>query len=357
MFELFNQKTHGSSSLHVSPRHEYVSERFDEAYVRLAHYFRKSVRTVESDNLLCQVIHHANVVYTGNDEQYYYAVASRVEKIATALRLNTAVHKSGPLVKNHFYGSDVTEYVLAVTRGYPTGLDAGKYWMSFQPLQAVSHPYSDLNMNPRNGAETTGVRGVAVLTLDVPLLMLQYTRWRLYCEKYLDQQPDVTQFVFQYPVVNLIPSDTDVCYFNQLKNLVQGQPNVPQKRRYGLGLNDVTVFVEKEQKEFMEEAIKKNASIMDLALGTPMVFSETLWDFLQLPPGVYTNKNSGLWLLGYLPYLAYLAQLSKQAKSNDNTAAAAYLQKKFRYFKNAGFLTSYPGLETEIDEEVINYLT
>lgn len=357
MFELFNQRTHGSSSLHVSPRHEYVTSRFDEAWVRLAHYFRKAVYTVESDNLLCQVIHHANVVYTGDDEQYYYAVASRVEKIASALRLNTSVHKSGPLVKNHFYGSDVKEYVIAVTRGYPSGLDASKYWQHFQPLQVISHPYSDLTMNPRNGAETAGVKGTAVLTLDVPLLLLQYTRWRYWMEKYADRQPEIAQFVFQYPVVNLIPSDTDVSYFNRLRNAMMGRPNIPQRKRYGLGLNDVTNFVEKEQSVFLVEAVKNNASILDLALGTPLVFSETLWDFLQLPDTIFTNRNSGLWLLGYLPYLGYLAQLSAQAKSNDNTATTAYLLKQFRYFKNAGFLTSYPGLETEINEEVINYLT
>jgi hypothetical protein len=353
MFDIFSRKYEINQKLHISGKHDYVVERFQEAVTRLKYYFRKTVYTVDNDNLLVQIIRQANVNYVGDDRQFYYAVASRVNHIASALRLNTATHRAGSLGKNHFFGKGVAEFVIATSNGYPDGLDVGVYWQDLQPLKVISHPYSDLTLNLRDGSDTVGVKGYAVLTLDIPLLLLQYVKWRQHAEKYFAQQPTIQQFVYQYPLVNLLPSDLDVTYFNRLQNKALGRENIPQKKRFGLALNDVTNYLDAEQAYLLEMIDRVPVNLINLSQGVPLVFAPTLWDFLQLPNVLFTRTNSPFFLLGYLPYLALLTQLSYQSGSKDNGDNAVFLRREFRQFKGAGWLSNIPGVDGEGVEQFI----
>lgn len=344
MFDIFSRKYELNQKLHISGKHDYVVSRFQEAMTRLSYYFRKTVYTVENDNILVQLITQAMVQYV-DDRQFYYAVARRVNGLASALRINTETHRAGSLGKNHFFGKGVTEFLISTSNGFPDGLDISQYWQELQPLKVISHPYSDVTMNLRTGAETTGVSGYAVLTVDIPLLLLQYVKWRQYAEQYMEMTPTVQQFVFQYPLVNLLKSDIDVTYFNRLQNKALGRENIPQRKRYGLAVNDVANYLDNDQDYFLEMVGKVPVNFLNLSQGLPLITQQTLWDFLQVPNVPLTRTNSPFFLLGYLPYLALLAQLSYQSGSRDNGDYAIYLRKSFRQFVNAGWLSNIPGVD------------
>lgn len=361
MFDIFSKKPEINQKLHISTRHNYVTRRLEEAQLRLAYYFRSSVYVTESDHILIQIIRQVNTVYSGNDEQYYYAVKSRVDKIASSLKINTSVHRMGALGKNHFFGKGVSEFLIAREGKYPSGLDSKEYWQDFQPVKVIWHPYSDLTLNIRDGSDTEGVDGYAIITVDIPLLLLQYVRWRLHAEKYFEVQPTHSQFVFQYPLVNMLQSDIDVSYFNRLYNKSIGRKNIPQRKRYGLSLNDVTNYIDEEQSTFLDNVSKSPVSFIDISQGTPMVFTPMVWDFLQLPSQNFTRSNSPFYLLGYLPYMAFLANLSFQSGSANNGDTGLYLRKEYRRFKNMGWLSNIPGVNTAstelyIEDNILKYL-
>lgn len=337
MIEMFSRYKEISRSIITSGRHPYIADRFREAYERIAYHHRRTTYVVPSDHILVRIIQDMSVPYHGDDADFYYRCQRRVQGIVAGLNINDINSKKGSLEKSHFFNRDVPEFLVNVESGWTWGLDASKYWQDFQPVRVVYHPYGDLTMNLRLGQETKGVKGHAVLRVDIPLLMLQYVHWRKWMEQYQNLQPTITQFVFQYPIVNMLLSDIEVSYLNHLRYMALGQVAPPQKKMYSLAVNEVTNYVEQDLDYLLKNIQKRPMSMVEIAQSIPMVWTPCPWEFLQFPKMVINAQNGGTLALGSLPWLAFFAELSYQSGSADNTEYANYLTKESRRYRMGGY--------------------
>lgn len=343
----------------VAPsNHRQVMQRYDEQLIRLLWHYRRAVHVVPNEHIIVQLLRHAGVAYAGNDELYYNSVSAQVNRIATALKINTSVHANGAQPRSSFYGSNVNEFIVAVTPPFVKGIDYDRYWPSAQPIRVRYHPYSDLSFNlPDNEGVAPGY---AVIEVNIPLLMLQFLKWKAWTETRYEHKPSVQQFVFQFPLVNMLSSHADVCWMNRLVNKQALQPNRTDRKRFGLALNDISGLVDKDQEIILERMLKMTLSAVEVGQVTPMAIGSTLWDF-ALPPAIdYTRQNAVYHLLGCMPWLSFMAKVSFQTNSQDNRPLAYLVEQTLRTWSKARWFNQ-PDVDADhvsefMAESVLRYL-
>lgn len=349
------------SSGSVTPaNHRYVMQRYDEALIRLQYYYRRAVHSVANEHIVTQILRHAGVAYANDDALYYNSVRRQVNNIATSLKINTATQAPGALPRNSFYGAGVTEFLVAVDTPLPTGLSFKKYWWRAQPLRVRYHPYSDLSFNIPDGEDTQDVRGYAIIEINVPLLMLQFTHWKLWVQSRYETPPSIQQFVMQYPVLNMAESHYEVCWFNRLANSLDSVPNVKQKKHYGLALPDISNVVANDQEVVIERLQRGNYNVPHIGQLTPMAYSSSLWNFCLPPIQQYTRCNTVYYLMALLPYLAYMSKLSFQTNNKDNNELTLVFQEALRGWVSARWLNQkdvdVEALKTFVADHILRYL-
>lgn len=344
----------------VTPsNHRQLMQRYDEQIIRLKWHYRRAVHVVPNEHLLVQLLRHAGVAYSGNDELYYNSVRAQVNRIATALKINTSVHANGKQTRSSFYGSGVSEYIVAVSNPFIRGVDYDKHWPSIEPVKVRYHPYSDLSFNlPDNEGNATGY---AVIEVNIPLLMLQFIKWKQWTETRYAHKPTVQQFIFQFPLVNMLSSHADVCWMNRMVNAQAVRPNGTDKKRYGLALPDLSGLADKDQETVISRILKINVNAIEVGQIVPMAISQNLWDF-SLPPNIdYTRQNAVYHLMGFLPWLSFMAQVSFQTDNHDNRELAYLVEQTLRTWSNARWFNQ-PDVDADRVKEtmaadVLRYLT
>lgn len=361
MYSLFKTTPRNQSVL-ASPRHGYIAERFDEALTRAAYNYRRTPYFVEADHILIKILQQIGVSYEKNDRIFYSQVESRTSRIASAVGFTDYNCKAGASNKNSFFDSSIKELIVSVSNGYTDLVTLDGLWTEFSPVQVLYHPYNDLTLNVRNGSSTTGVSGYAVIRVDIPLLALQYHKWRRWAEKNYDVIPPIGQFVFQYPLVNMMRSDLDVTYLNQISSLSTGKPIIPQKKNYNFSVPDVTNYVSQDIDYLLEHNQKHQRNVLDLSQATMLLNGNTVFDFMQMPNIPISAANAGALCLGSMPTIATLAQLSFQAGCKDNGATRNFLQRRFRDCVGAGAFRGIRGIEESVfkqlwEHEILPYLS
>jgi len=360
MYSLF--KTTGrNQAILASPRHGYISSRFDEALTRAAYNYRRTPYFVEADHILIKILQQIGLSYQTNDRIFYAEVENRTSRIARAVGFTDYNAKVGAAEKNSFFDSSIKEILVSVSNGYTDLITVDGLWQEFSPVQIMYHPYNDLTLNVRNGSRTQGVSGYAVIRVDIPLLALQYHKWRRWAEKNYDVMPPIGQFVYQYPLVNMMRSDLDMSYFNQIASYSTGRPIIPQKKNYTFSVPDVTNYVKSDIEYLLENNVVKMRSVLDLSQALLLMNGNSVWDFLQLPNIQISAANAGALSLAAMPWIATLAQLSFQAGSKDNGATRNFLQKRYRDCMGSGAFRGVKGIDDSVfkqlfEHEILPYL-
>ncbi|URG14148.1 hypothetical protein [Pectobacterium phage vB_ParM-25] len=329
--------------------------------VRTKYWYRKSVHAVESDHILVQVLQHVAVQYLGNDEDFYYRVNTQADKIIRALGLNNEVQLSGALSKNSFFPKSVREFIICVKRRYPTNLDVTDIWMDLEPIKVISHPFTDLTMQTRNGEDYPIGKAGAFLELDIGLLALQFVKWKANVQAYSEVKPLVTQFVYQYPLVKMISSDIDTCFFNRLAARWEHKPMVSQPKRIGLASVDLNTPADSVIADLINRLRTANKDFLTLPAQIPLIFLDNLADKLRIPDTFFNRQNLGIYTLAYMRYLAFLAWAGKETKTQNNTRVAQYLDRYFNRLKNGNYFNGITGVDVNrtlqlLESEVLSPL-
>lgn len=360
MYSLF--KTTGrNQAMLASPRHGYISDRFDEALTRAKYNYRRTPYFVEADHILIKILQQIGLSYEKNDKIFYAEVDNRTSRIARAVGFTDINAKVGASAKNSFFDSSIAECLVSISNGYTDLASVEGMWQEFAPVQVLYHPYTDLTLNIRNGSSAPGVRGYAVISVDIPLLALQYYKWRKWCEQNLEIMPPIGQFVFQYPLVNMMRSDLNTSYFNRLRAISLGEALVPQKKNYNFSVPDVTGQVKEDLEYILTNNQVRQRNILDLSQAILLPDNRSVWDMLQLPNITISSMNAGVLAAASLPWIATLAQLSFQAGSKDNGALRNFIQKRHRELKSTGAYRGIHGIPESVfiemaEHQVLPYL-
>lgn len=314
----------------------------EENMIRTKHHYRRSVYTVPSNHLLVQILQHIPIGVNVPDNELYYRAQTMASRFARALNLNTDSVLSGLYTAGGFYGPGVKTFILLQEQSKFLNIDYSKVWTDIQPLRSISHPYSDLEMHVSNGKQNATVSGDAFLSLDLGLLAIQYKYWLAATEKYV-AKPNITQFVFQYPLVNLLETETDVAFFNRIQAKFTGETLYHTTRTNGLALKDLATMADEVIKDFLSRFLTGPRNYYQIAQQTPLIFKDNLREQLILPDLFFNRQTLGIYTLAYLPYLVYLTQVVLGSTSNFTQEPYTHLNHWYLRLVAGKYFEAIPG--------------
>ena len=317
--------------------------------------YRNSVRIVPSDHILIQILQHLPFRTELNDEEYYRFCHSASKLTHRALNLNTSTVLSGKSAKPYFYGQNITEFYLVEEMEIPYHFNASSYWRDLTPVRALSHSLTGLSFNARDGSTFTKQKGQAYLSIDIGLLAVQYRHWWLFNNDTETQHhpSSVNQFVYQYPLVNLIESDIEFCFFNRLRAALGYIEWNDDLARHGLAILDLRPLTDKVWSEWLGRIKTAPRRFIDLPAQIPALFAENVKDCILIPDIFFNRQNLGIFTLAFLPYLSTLSRLSGETGSRDNGSVQTLLERWYHRFVIGNYLSPITGINPQETLQVL----
>lgn len=133
----------------------------------------------------------------------------------------------GQVFKGVFYGPSCDELIL-YDEEYFNPFYAEKEWMRINAVKVLLHPKSDLALLLPNGRDSSTGGGLAVISVNVPLLAIQYRGFlksqMLKIKAEDDAKLGIQHFIHMFVLPNMLYNQIDITIMNRLMNLFYNAP-------------------------------------------------------------------------------------------------------------------------------------
>tara|TARA_B100000700_G_scaffold91328_2_gene102993 strand:- start:2660 stop:3745 length:1086 start_codon:yes stop_codon:yes gene_type:complete len=338
-----------------------VKRKLQKNILKFLKHFRSNRYAVKSNHLLVNIIHDMNVSADMSLFEYYQKVKGRVERVAKAHGIASALYKGKKRDKNTFYGDNVTEVIVLMDNNV-SPLNAEREWQAYEPVRILRHGKNDLSLNTLNG-EDVDFNGVAIIGLDIVALMLQYREWvRAQSDANVEFMGTPMQFVMQYPIANAILSHHDVAIINRLSKLYFGEPVDEMDNKQPFFLSDQTGNVDEyllnRTTVLVSRSMKFESQLQQIEL--PRYTS--VQPAIAFPDMAITRQNSWALVVARIPIISLLLAVDFESGGVRNRQEKSIIRKEIRKFlsDNAMQAALTPqqaeDFKTELDIKVSMYL-
>lgn len=338
MYNLFNSRNIFNRPVTNIPGWSTTRRAILDELNKLAQYYRISSEFLPNQHVLCKILLGLDVPM--HKDKAYVAEIARNEFNAQASLLGIytsyTASKSSPLPV--FYNSNCSEFIISDDSLFDINY-AVYNWKNLEPIKIIEHPFDDLNFAIPNGqyGSLTG-RGLAVISINVPMLFVQFQRWYETCKQEFGDKPlDTTAAIFlrRYPLFNALKSQTDICLRNRLCRLYSGAAVSPFARVHkGVAINDLTAAVDRSLLAVVATLKTKAFNFEDIAQQFPAVNYETQAQSLILPDIVPTRPVKWIMDLSRVPFLLWLMQYNSDYTNFRNIEYQTYIKRKLILMNN-----------------------
>lgn len=307
MYALFRDAPNRKLGQTVDPNLLYVRRQYQTLIKDVQSYYRKAPKYVESSNLFALIIQQFELSNKMDDAEWANHVERWARGVIPRLGIVSPINKGSVYTKGITLGPQSEEVAIASYEKFKMdGL--GKVWRDLKPVRYLYHTRTDMMLPIMNN--TTPGRAFGVISINIPLLMIQYRYWRRWqTSQGIIQQENVYRFVGSFVLPSLIESYLDIAFFNRLDRQSQGIPNPTFPSPHPFYITDLSDRLKKIEESINFEAILKGIEIEGLAAITPMIVKPNLFDVLKLPREPITYQNQWAVTMSRLPYVRYLVRM------------------------------------------------
>lgn len=278
MYALFSDDLRHYGSKIEASRFRDVQERIVEDVEKVVQYYRYGAFHVKTDHLLVRLINAMNVPL-GYDLDHYYEVASaRALFVANSFEFCSSIN-AGKWFDGIFYNG--CQELIIASVGSDDPLELAKDWRNLKPVKVLECPVSNLKYMLPNGDRHNIEEGIAVISIDLPMLMVMYRGF------WLQQQARAAtgdggklgsyHFVGKYVIPNMLYSQTDIAIHNRLVNLQTGAPMGDSRKQQPFHISDYTGLLDKGLAEILKHISKTKLHYRTLLDMIPKVFNDRPW--------------------------------------------------------------------------------
>lgn len=341
MLDLFTIRTTSyQSQIHFAEMN-YIRRTYQRELDNIQDYYHNRVYTVKSNHILANLLTDLNVPMQYDTEQYLAVAEAKATYVARASQITTEVDK-GKIHRGCFYGGDVDEILLLNTDPF-VYQEAEKYWKNIAAVQVILHPKSDLRMLLPNGKNTMVGDGLAVISINLPLLALQ---WRCFNREQVasymrgDGVLGVGHFIHMYVLPNMLGSHLDIAILNRMMNLFYGAPMGEAYIRHAFPVIDYSRRVDSVLNDAIEMIQKKSLRYRWTLGEIPCIAADDMQDALMLPDFAPTRQIHWATLISRLSIMKFLIDLGGETGKRENQLELNTLQRELKYLKNDNVLES-----------------
>lgn len=307
MYALFRDRPTRLLGQTLDPNLKYVRMQYATLINDVKQYYRRNPKYVDSRNMIALIIQQFVINTNVDDAQWVNIVERWSRGFVKEFGITTPINKGYVHPKGVTLGPQSEECVIASYDKFDTN-GLGKRWRDLTPVKYLYHTRTDCTLPIMNN--TTPGRAYGVISINIPMLMVQYRYWRRWQEQAGVQQfENAYRFVGSFVLPNMIESFLDIAFFNRLDRASQGikTPTFPVSHPFYL--TDLTPRLERLEASINFEAILKGIEIEGLAFITPMLVQPNLFDVMQLPREPVTYQNQWVITLARMAMVRYLVRM------------------------------------------------
>lgn len=307
MYSLFRDRPTRRLGQTLDPNLAYVRRTFGTLINDVKHYYRKAPKYVASSNLFALIIQQFVINPRVDDGEWVNIVERYSRGFIKDFGMTTPINKGHVHQKGITLGPQSEEVVMVSYDKFDTN-GLGKRWRELTPVKYLYHTRTDCTLPIMNNS--TPGRAFGVISINIPMLMVQYRYWRRWQESLgVIQFENAYRFVGSYVLPNMIDSFLDIAFFNRLDRQSQGIPTPTFPVSHPFYLTDLTPKLVRLEEHINFEAILKGIEVEGLAAITPMLVEPNLFDVMRLPREPVTYQNQWAVTLARLPFIRYLVRM------------------------------------------------
>jgi len=284
---------------------------------RWVDYRHLNVASVDSSHFLVKLLQTINIPYTGNIEVYRSQVEQRMGQYSGVMGMTSNLHRGRVHHPGVFYGSQSWEVLIATDEDFSlTNWD----WANASPIRVLSHYRSDLGIESLDGDSKTTESGMAVITVNIPMLACQYQLWRasgLSGQEGMERR--MSQFLLMYPLTNAVYSHLDVCFFNRICRRQMGVPTGETYRKLPFYTTDLRQRFEQEADKILTNLRVTKQTFVNTLMDIPAFVSDSALQVNRLPKVPFTSQLIWALIAARLNSIAFLLNLGNEMDNDTNT--------------------------------------
>lgn len=299
-----------------------------ENEIAATNYYIYSGMTVKSNHLLVMFINSITTPISLPEERYLDLIEPQCQQAARALGIGTATNPADYAKVGTFYG--IPELVIGEIK-FPD-LET----LRADPLKVIYHPRTDVTFTLLDGTRNTTEDGLAVVSIDLIGLMLDYRKWQLRENRRNPENPKSSlHFIMSDILPSMITSHNEIAFINRVENTMLGKPLADHIKRTPFYTTPAIAF----EKAYREHLIKVNKKAKmnyeDILQLFQVNTYQNLLEWTQMPSVPPTRYGKTMQLLTMLTALEYLAiassinPLGKSSANNKHDTELEYFLKKY----------------------------
>lgn len=309
----------------------------------LTKYYHNTKHAVLNQHILVRLLRSLNVNMQMPLDRFYALIDDKALTLGRTFKMTSPINV-GALYKGAFYGKGSYEILWANDDAFIPDV-VHEHWKSAQPIQVLLHTQSDLNLNLPNGQGENFFEGVSVIKINIPMLAVMY---RAFClEQYYkglhgDGMETASQFVSNYVLPSMLPSQLDMSLFNRFLNMARGAPQTSDTQKHAIHVNDYTRDVDSfftELLDYMDKGPRTYSTILQLI---PAVHQRSMFEALRLPDVAETRQVRWAMLLARIDAIDLLTLAAYDGGRTRNQSDNNYFLRQFKMLQTGGILDSLP---------------
>lgn len=306
-------------------------------------YYRTRVFTVKSNHFLARIINSFNIPHSLELERFYDNADSKADVFSMAMKMTSPIYK-GSIFTGVFYGNNNPEILISNTESFnPQWVHNN--WRTVCAVKPLMHQRSDLDLLLPNGKDTGTESGLAVISINIPMLAVQFRAFAIdqlnKQAQYSDSTLSVGHFIHMYVLPNMLQAHLDIAIFNRINNLSLGAPLGESKRKHPFALPSYNFRIDKVLKQLLRDNQNRNLEYEMILRTVPAISQETLEDVMMLPDVAPTRQIVWAEIMARIDVIDFMTRVGGSQSLGKNRATINYFIKFFRYIKNDRSLETY----------------
>lgn len=335
MYNLFTENDKLQFSINHFPEFDYVRRTYLRELANVVDFYHNRVYAVKSDHFLSNILNHLSVPMQYAIDRYADVATVRGPYVAKAVNMTSELNV-GQIFNGVFYGPGVKEIIL-YDDAYFNPYYAEREWQRISAVKVLMHPKSDTGLLLPNGRRMSPGNGLAVISVNIPLLAVQYRCFMLNQQTKVKAEAGllgISHFIHMYVLPNMLYSQIDISLFNRFMNICTGAPMGEPLLKHSFMVLDYTSRL--DQVLFKTATAIKNKSVRfdQMLRQIPAIVSNDCLDALSMPDIAPTQQVYWALILSRLDVMSFMIDFVSDRSLRQNQMEITDLKRILTRFKN-----------------------
>jgi hypothetical protein len=291
MYKLFSKRFEANNSVIRPPAFELLRRIYQREIFNIVNYYNNRVYAVKSNHILCRVINTTLASFNNDLDRYVEIINTRSPYVAKHFNFTSPIGY-GTEHDGLFYGKGNTEIIVYDEEYFNPYAEIAN-WRQIKAIEVLYHEFSDLGLLLPDGSVNSTDKGLCVIKINIPLLLIQYRgfvqeQFAKMAEN--DSRLGITHFVHMYVLPNMLYSHIELCIMNRLMNLFYSAPMGDAIGKHAFPIVDYSGRLDNVLKDVLHHIENTGYLYYTYLKNIPSVFKQDMQDCLIMPDMAKTKQ-------------------------------------------------------------------